>query len=310
MILSTAGAAEDDKVAQPSQVRGDEKGVMVKIPAGKFLMGSNDVEKDNLRKDYGFVKPLYIDEAPQRSVNLDAFYIDKYEVTNEQYRAFVIAKNYQVPSGWWRNGYLLTDEILSQVELEKLKRLAQETFALEIDVRKMDRSAILAAIEKRKQYMDKEPISEVTWFNAKDYCEWAGKRLPSEAEWEKAARGPKALEYPWGNKWVIRDSNSGEGEGWPDYVAPVGSYEQGKSPYGVYDMAGNVMEWVEDWYKAYPGNEAHLETYGETYKVARGGGWGGVGHYAINHFSRAAYRFNLKPDSEFNDLGFRCAKDG
>jgi formylglycine-generating enzyme required for sulfatase activity len=91
---------------------------------------------------------------------------------------------------------------------------------------------------------------------------------------------------------------------------PVGSFEAGKSFYGVYDMAGNVMEWVADWYQPYPGNRYRSDDFGEKYKVVRGGGWGGLGHYVISHFYRAAYRFYLTPDARYEDLGFRCAKDG
>ena len=79
--------------------------------------------------------------------------------------------------------------------------------------------------------------------------------------------------------------------------------------YGLYDMAGNVMEWVQDWYQAYPGSAYASEAYGKTYKVVRGGGWGGLGHYALAQFYRAAYRLYMRPDALFTDIGFRCAKD-
>ena len=92
-------------------------------------------------------------------------------------------------------------------------------------------------------------------------------------------------------------------------MAPVGSYPSDKSPFEVYDLAGNVSEWVEDWYKPYPGSDYKSDDFGTKYKVIRGAAWGREGHYAIKLFQRGAYRFNLSPDSTLADLGFRCAKD-
>ncbi len=284
---------------------------MVLIPAGEFIMGSDEVDRDALSKEYGFSKPLYLDEHPRRRLFLKAFYIDRYEVTFARYRDFVIDRNYWIPEVWRRNGYLLSREMLQIANLETLRRLAVETYRLDMDTRRMDKAALLDAIEAHQRRQDRLPISEVSWEDAAAYCAWAGKRLPTEAEWEKAARGPAGLEYPWGNEWRTDVANIGAvGPDGELGVMPVGSFAAGRSPYGVHDMAGNVMEWVADWYRAYPGNKDYQsEDFGEKYKVVRGGGWGGVGHYALRHFYRAAYRFYLAPASRFNDLGFRCAKD-
>ena len=127
---------------------------------------------------------------------------------------------------------------------------------------------------------------------------------------EKAARGEKGLVFPWGNEWNESNLNAGENEDWPLGFAPINAYEQGRSPYGVYNLSGNVMEWVADWYGPYTGSNYKTEAFGREYKVVRGGGWGGEGHYAITHFYRAAYRFYLKPAATYVDLGFRCAQDG
>ena len=282
---------------------------MVLIPAGPFVMGSDDIDNSGKSEEFGFIKPLFEDEHPRRKEYLDAYLIDKYEVTNENYKDFVIDQNYWMPELWKKNGYLLTHEILSIANLETLRRLASETFRLDMDAREMTKEQLLEAIDKKNQELDTLPITGVTWNDAYKYCKWRGKRLPSEKEWEKAARGTAGFEYPWGNDWLEGKSNSGGESGWENGVAPVGSYADGRSPYGLYDMAGNVMEWVNDWYQPYPGNKFSSKDYGEKYKVVRGGGWGGVGHYAISHFSRSAYRFYVKPESSFNDLGFRCASD-
>jgi len=237
---------------------------MVLIPAGEFIMGSDDVDASGKSQEFGFNEPMYLAEHPKHKANLPAYYIDKYEVTNAKFKQFLVS--------------------LGQYTPEQLQTI----------------------YERLKMTQDNLPVRIVTWFIAKQYCESLGKRLPTEAEWEKAARGINGLEYPWGNEWHPDYLNAGEEE---QDLMPVGSYEKGKSPYGVYDMAGNVMEWTADWYEAYPGSEYHSPFYGQKHRVVRGGGWGGVGHYVIPYYFRTAYRYNYPPDKAFNDVGFRCAQD-
>jgi iron(II)-dependent oxidoreductase len=152
-----------------------------------------------------------------------------------------------------------------------------------------------------------QPVVGVSWFDAKAYAEWSGKRLPTEAEWEKASRGNDGRKYPWGDMLeeyihLNFDDNLGR-------PADVGSYPGGRSPYGILDMAGNVWEWVNDWYAAdyyskSPNRNPPGPESGE-YKVIRGGSW-----YSNRYFVRCAFRDYADPDSKTNDLGFRCAADG
>lgn len=221
---------------------------MVFIPAGPAIVGSFNGE------------PF---EAPQRTVYVQAFYIDKYEVTNSQYKQFVDATGRKPPVNVinpdytvWQNG----------------------TFPEELA---------------------NHPVVNVTWHDAKAYCEWKGKRLPTAIEWEKAARGPYGNIYPWGNEYFEGFANLYQkGESYVNRkTVPVGTYDMSKSYYGVYDLAGNVWEWV---------NDSYIDSTQKTVKkLAKGGGWGYNGN---RYTARASYSLMFDPDYTSNCLGFRCAK--
>lgn len=237
---------------------------MVLIPSGFFKMGLNDGLDD---------------EKPQHRVFLDNFYMDKYEVSAQDFARFLNIKNN-------RKGYYLDNKFGTLVYNGKFQpRPGLENF----------------------------PINNVAWKAAKDYCEWNGKRLPSEAEWEKAARGEYANTYPWGNE-IPSQNRARYNQTWTEETkhrvfVPVDSLEEGKSPYGVYNMAGNVKEWVDDWYD----REYYKETgeyanpkgpIGGEFKVVRGGSW-----RDLKGFIYSSFRNNGYPNSRMDDYGFRCARN-
>lgn len=245
---------------------------MVYIPAGQFTMGSDDGEPD---------------EGPAHEVYLDAYWMDLTEITNKMYALCVDSGNCKPPLE--TNSYTHTTYF------------GNPLFA-------------------------NYPVIFVNWDMANAYCQWAGARLPTEAEWEKAARGKKGLAYPWGDEWDVQkikrlnfaDKNNPElaldmsvDDGYRD-TAPVGSYPAGKSPYGIYDLAGNVWEWVADWYDPNYYLDSPLNNptgpTGPTQDISmrsmRGGGW-----VAANEAVFLTYnRHGVEPENYSSSIGFRCAR--
>jgi formylglycine-generating enzyme required for sulfatase activity len=254
--------------------------VMVYVPAGQFEMGSNEDQR---------AKPVH-------SVALDAFWIDQSEVTNAMFAAFLNERGNQVEEGvsWLEPGAGHRGIIYGHIEEHE------------------------GVFRPESGYED-YPVIEVSWYGAAAYCEWVGARLPSEAEWEYAARGPQALAYPWGNTfdgslanycdanctydWRDMDFDDGYAQ-W----APVGSYTQGASWCNALDMAGNVWEWVNDWwsedYYAHSPMDNPQGPDSGTLHVARGGSWFDEGSLAP--LSRRA---GLTPSSyRMHWVGLRCVE--
>ena len=216
----------------------------------------------------------YPDELPQHSVYLSGYWIGKYEVTRGEYRAFMKATGRPAPRYWDAVQTWQTGQTFTQTE--------------------------------------NHPVVGVTWDDAQAYCAWAGGRLPTEAEWEKAARwtGIYSNVYPWGNTWDAEKCNNYSdynfaGGGYGRFeTSPVGSYPSGSSPYGCQDMAGNVWEWCADWYKSYPGSTSPFD-YTDSDRVLRGGSWNNSDSYY-----RTASRIGSSPGSAwyFYWYGFRMAR--
>jgi formylglycine-generating enzyme required for sulfatase activity len=243
---------------------------MVYVPAGPFWMGSEESDPD-----------ADDDEKPQHEVTLDAFWIDRTELTNGQYRRCVDDGTCSPPSS----------------------------------SRSYTRDSYYGASE-----FDDHPVIYVNWERANAYCAWAGKRLPTEAEWEKAARGADGGIYPWGNEFDCARGNFDDETQVDGYVvpggldcdgyvdtAPVGSYPGGESPYGAWDMAGNVWEWTASLYEPYPYDreDGREDQEADGRRVLRGGSWDYVQWYL-----RAALRLNLEPSYSDYFVGFRCARSG
>jgi formylglycine-generating enzyme required for sulfatase activity len=219
---------------------------MVDIPGGSFTMGSDNGGPDS---------------KPAHPVDVPAFQIDKFEVTNSDFKAFVDATGYKT-------------------DAEKTGDKPWSAYA---------------------EGKDNNPVVKVSWNDASAFCKWAGERLPTEAEWEKAARGTDGRTYPWGNAWDPKKVN-GKDSGIRGTTV-VGSYPEGASPFGVEDMGGNVWEWTSSVADHYPGNTTASKLYGSKLYIIRGGGW-----FDVKDQIASYYRNSAVPGTANDDLGFRCAR--
>ncbi len=267
-------ASNGDRVApMPPSINITGSNQTVAIPLDKGIVGQDGAPMvfvsagEFLMGASSADKEAQDDEKPQHRVTLDAFHIDQYEVTASRYNQFMGASSN--PKYWGKVQFAILDD---------------------------------------------RPVVGVTWDDAKAYCEHYDKRLPTEAEWEKAARGTDDRIYPWGNERPTsnlanfdRYISSWETDLYSERLKPVGSFEAGKSLYGVHDMAGNVWEWVEDGYdKDYYSNSPKRNPKGPgktDYRVVRGGSW-----LDAADLLRSSYRLRIAPAGRGDRVGFRCAR--
>jgi eukaryotic-like serine/threonine-protein kinase len=268
------------------QISAPDDMAMVYVPEGNFLMGSNEGPDS---------------EKPTHTVWLNAFWIDQTEVTNLQFIKFVGESNYTTDAEIANWSYLF------EMSSEKWVKVA--------GVNWRHPYGPTSALDK----LENHPVSYMSWNDASAYCKWAGRRLPSEAEWEKAARGTDSRFYPWGDskpsKYLLNYADKNLSVGWADinsddgysFTSPVGHYPEGASPYGALDMSGNVWEWVNDWYDPnyYLSQTIWSNPTGPITKsgrVLRGGSW-----YDTGTVTRSSFRLGYYPMDWYAYYGFRCA---
>jgi formylglycine-generating enzyme required for sulfatase activity len=287
------------------EIRTIDQMEMVFVKEGSFKRGSSDKQIDQVIKDCYKMYPegnycnreVYArQEQPEKEVQIDAFWMDKTEVTNAQFCLFLNENGNQSTNGiqWFEPGYGHRGVVYGYIE--------------EAD-----------GVYKPQEGYENYPVIEVSWYGAQAYCEWIGGRLPTEAEWEYAAKGPMNNIYPWGNDFdgtVVnyRDisfdfDNQGKDTSFSDSSpkwTEVGGYPEGASWCGVLDLAGNVHEWVYDWYaegyySVSPSSNPQGPERGD-YKVCRGGSWYDPGWHV-----RGSYRKIISPSSaRMHWVGFRC----
>lgn len=244
---SPAAVGEPAKASAPAAPDG-----MVYVPGGAFMLGRDDGVTD---------------ERPAHEVNLRPFFIDRYEVTREQYRDFVGATGHRAPKNWLNGMY--------------------------------PRGTV------------HWPVTGVTWSDATAYASWAGKRLPTEEEWELAARGADGRLYPWGNQWRRADdvaAGANASDTSAGHLIDVGA-SKGASPFGAYDMVGNAWEWTAGNWAAYPGGSLAKAPAYPDMKVMRGNFWGADSRHATTTFRIGWPADSADRNVSYENAGFRCAKD-
>lgn len=278
---------------------------MIRIPAGEFIMGTSDQQRAQFRQQYGWDISWTISESPQRRLHLSEFFIERTPVTNAQFAAFVEATGYKTVAELEGVGFIKTGEHSGVTEVPGVSWLCPR------------------GPDSTWQNIPDHPVVLLTWPDVITYAEWSGKQLPTEAQWEKAARGTDGRVWPWGDEWedglcndlsyhahVNEVTEEDKAARWwrsfdqlseGPLTTPVGQFPGGASPYGLLDCAGNVCERTLDWYKRYPGGWDSSEHYGERYHVLRGGAF----HHGALLVRTTARDFAHPLFRTFHD-GFRC----
>jgi len=285
MIAAYSGALAAKPKVPPLPKNFKYKGKMIYIPAGKFLMGNSKVGKDaDYRKS---------DELPQHWVTLSGYWIGKYEVTRGEYRQFMKAGGYTNSAYWSTAGWSWK---VSNSRTEPELWAASQTWG-----------------STTFTQTDSHPVVGVSYYEAEAFCKWAGGHLPTEAQWEKAARWNPVTShpnvYPWGDSWDQEKCNNQDDRLYLGaQTAPVGSYASGASFYGCMDMAGNVWEWCKDWYgESYYASSPTSDPSGPSsgsYRVLRGGSW----YSSDDNLYRAASRNFDSPYDAYYSFGFRLSR--
>ncbi|TAJ28041.1 MAG: formylglycine-generating enzyme family protein [Nitrospirae bacterium] len=294
----------------PAKMTGKDGAPMVLIPSGEFWMGSTPDQVDRVVKecevttgnDAATCQGWFQNEMPRHRVALNAFYLDSYEVTNRLFEKFVQATGYK-----------------TMAELKGMAKAWVEGEGLQVVKGANWRQPQGGQTSTQPQQSD-HPVVSVSWSDADAYCRWAGKRLPTEAEWEYAARAGTQTRFWWGNgipasrrlgnfadesaKHLVGGIVSGYDDGYIR-TAPVGSYE--RNAWGLYDVIGNVGEWTADWYGGNYIRTPEQNPKGPSsgqFRVIRGGSWAN-GRLRI----RSANRDWDTPTYRYDSIGFRCARD-
>lgn len=276
-------AAQEESPLEAGTTRLDEHGIaQVWVPAGCFMMGSSQAEATYAMslQPPAWARAELPTERPQHEVCLtQGYWIDQYEVTNEAYQAFIDDGGYTTEQYWSEAGW-------AWLGGRSVDNLPANCITAEPD----------------------HPRVCITWYEAEAYATWRGGSLPTEAQWEYAARGPESFVFPWGNEW---DSSLATIEPLPNVrLLPVGSFEGGESWVGAYDMAGNAMEWVSNWFDPnYYDLEVRDDPTGPetgTRKPEKGGWWGSHPFVARSAF----HLYEDPPTYQDHHIGVRVITPG